>query len=155
MPDPKRFTWTRSSPVRMVILCDILIRFPAKPITAIRAAPPRSMKAEGISDTASSVEAGFFVFDDVKYKADPYNTGFKLDSRPNCGRDDCGTGSLGHRRARAAVFPVDSCQDVRSEMLTAHRACVLKSITTKWRQLCTNSASSSTRWCATRLDAAL
>ena len=64
------------------------------------------------------------MFDDVKYKADPYNTGFKLDSSELPSNDDTDyeTGNLGHRpRVKGGYFPVppvDSCQDMRSEMLT-------------------------------------
>ncbi|MBY5728482.1 hypothetical protein [Rhizobium leguminosarum] len=44
-------------------------------------------------------EAEFFVFDDVKYQADPYNTGFKLDSAelPINGDKSYEGGNLGHR----------------------------------------------------------
>ena len=39
------------------------------------------LKTTGIGDTAYfGPEAEFFVFDDVRFKADPYNTGFVLDS---------------------------------------------------------------------------
>lgn len=50
------------------------------------------MKAEGIGDTIYvGPEAEFFVFDDVKYKADPYNTGLtklglSLDATPSLAR---------------------------------------------------------------------
>ncbi len=47
-------------------------------------------------------EAEFFVFDDVKYKADPYNTGFKVDSieLPSNSDTDYEGGNLGHRIGR-------------------------------------------------------
>jgi glutamine synthetase len=60
----------------------------------------------------------------VKYKADPYNTGFRLDSSELPSNDDTDyeTGNLGHRpRVKGGYFPVppiDSAQDMRSEMLT-------------------------------------
>ncbi|GAA4529049.1 type I glutamate--ammonia ligase [Chelativorans composti] len=83
------------------------------------------LRAEGIGDVAYfGPEAEFFVFDDVKYKADPYNTGFKLDSSelPSNDDRDYETGNLGHRpRVKGGYFPVppiDSQQDMRSEMLT-------------------------------------
>jgi glutamine synthetase len=83
------------------------------------------LKASGIGDTVYvGPEPEFFVFDDVKYKADPYNTGFKLDSSELPSNDDTDyeTGNLGHRpRVKGGYFPVppiDSCQDMRSEMLT-------------------------------------
>src|SRR4030095_15370933 len=83
------------------------------------------LKASGIGDTVFvGPEAEFFVFDDVKYKADPYNTGFKLDSSELPSNDDTDyeTGNLGHPpRVKGGYFPVppvDSLQDMRSEMLT-------------------------------------
>src|SRR5918911_1084295 len=44
-------------------------------------------------------EAEFFVFDDVRFAADPYNTGFKLDSTelPTNGDTEYEGGNLGHR----------------------------------------------------------
>jgi len=95
---------------------------------------PRSIakKAEqylastGIGDKAYfGPEAEFFIFDDVRYKADPYNTGFKLDSSELPSNDDriMDGGNLGHRpRVKGGYFPVppvDSCQGLRSQMLKA------------------------------------
>ena len=69
-------------------------------------------------------EAEFFIFDDVKFSTSPYNTGFKLDSVElpvNSDRDYEG-GNMGHRmRTKGGYFPVnpmDSAQDMRSEMLS-------------------------------------
>ncbi|MFD2237738.1 type I glutamate--ammonia ligase [Aureimonas populi] len=113
----------------MAIYCDILDPISGESYNR----DPRSTakKAEaylqqsGIGDTAYfGPEAEFFVFDDVKYKADPYNTGFKLDSTELPSNDDADyeTGNLGHRpRIKGGYFPVppiDSLQDMRSEMLT-------------------------------------
>ena len=113
----------------MVILCDIL-----EPVSGeAYNRDPRGtakkaeafLKASGIGDTVyAGPEPEFFVFDDVKYKADPYNTGFRLDSSELPSNDDTAyeTGNLGHRpRIKGGylpVPPVDSCQDMRSEMLT-------------------------------------
>jgi glutamine synthetase len=113
----------------MVILCDVL-----DPVTGqkynrdprgIAKAAEAYMKTLGIGDTVYvGPEAEFFVFDDVKFKADPYNTGFKLDSSELPSNDDTDyeTGNLGHRpRVKGGYFPVppvDSIQDMRSEMLT-------------------------------------
>ncbi|TIP35501.1 MAG: type I glutamate--ammonia ligase, partial [Mesorhizobium sp.] len=113
----------------MVILCDILDPISGEAYnrdprgTAKKA--EAYMKSEGIGDTIYvGPEAEFFVFDDVKYKADPYNTGFRLDSTELPSNDDTNyeTGNLGHRpRIKGGYFPVppiDSAQDMRSEMLT-------------------------------------
>ena len=113
----------------MVVICDILDPVSGEPYnrdprgTAKKA--EAYMKSEGIGDTIYvGPEAEFFVFDDVKYKADPYNTGFKVDSTELPSNDDTDyeTGNLGHRpRIKGGYFPVppiDSAQDMRSEMLT-------------------------------------
>lgn len=83
------------------------------------------MQSLGVGDTVYvGPEAEFFIFDDVRFSADPYNTGFKIDSMElpiNMG-SEYETGNLGHRpRTKGGYFPVppiDSCQDIRSEMLT-------------------------------------
>ncbi len=113
----------------MAIFCDIV-----EPTTGeIYERDPRgtAKKAEaylsqtGIGDTAYfGPEAEFFIFDDVRFSADPYDTGFKVDSTElpsNCGTE-YEMGNLGHRpRTTGGYFPVppvDSAQDIRSEMLS-------------------------------------
>jgi glutamine synthetase len=65
------------------------------------------------------------VFDDVRFKSDPYNTGFVLDSSELPSNTDTAYegGNLGHRiRTKGGYFPVppqDSAQDMRGEMLAA------------------------------------
>ncbi|WP_297322614.1 type I glutamate--ammonia ligase [uncultured Bartonella sp.] len=114
----------------MVILCDVLDPISGESYNR----DPRStakkaeayLKSLGIGDTVNvGPEAEFFIFDDVRFKNDPYNTGFKLDSSELPSNDDTEyeMGNLGHRpRVKGGYFPVppvDSCQDIRSEMLTA------------------------------------
>ena len=69
----------------LVLICDTLEPLTGEPYNR----DPRSIakKAEGlvrsmgVGDTVFfGPEAEFFIFDDVKYSAQPYNTGFKLDS---------------------------------------------------------------------------
>ena len=131
MPDP---TTAHIDPFfaqsTLVLLCDVLDPISGESYNR----DPRStakkaeayLKSLGIGDTVNvGPEAEFFIFDDVRYKADPYNTGFKLDSSELPSNDDTEyeTGNLGHRpRVKGGYFPVppiDSCQDIRSEMLTA------------------------------------
>jgi len=83
------------------------------------------MKSTGVGDTVFfGPEAEFFIFDDVRFTTDPYNTGFKVDSAelPTNTGTEYEMGNLGHRpRAKGGYFPlppVDSCQDIRSEMLS-------------------------------------
>jgi glutamine synthetase len=83
------------------------------------------MKSSGVGDSVFfGPEAEFFLFDDVKFRADPYDTSFKLDSAelPINSDRDYEMGNLGHRpRVKGGYFPVppvDSGQDIRSEMLS-------------------------------------
>ncbi len=113
----------------MAIFCDILEpssgegygRDPR--MTAKRA--EAYLNSTGIGDSATfGPEAEFFVFDDVRFNSDPYNTGFKLDNSelPTNTGTEYEMGNLGHRpRTKGGYFPVnpiDSGQDLRSEMLT-------------------------------------
>jgi glutamine synthetase len=83
------------------------------------------MNSLGIGDKAFfGPEAEFFIFDDVRFTADPYNTGFRIDSSelPTNSGTEYEMGNLAHRpRTKGGYFPVppvDSCQDIRSEMLS-------------------------------------
>jgi glutamine synthetase len=83
------------------------------------------LKQTGIGDTVYfGPEAEFFIFDDVRFTTDPFNTGFKLDSTelPANTGTAYEMGNFGHRpRTKGGYFPVppiDSCQDIRSEMLS-------------------------------------
>jgi glutamine synthetase len=114
----------------MVIICDIL-----EPSTGqsynrdprgIAKKAEAYLKSTGIGDTAYfGPEAEFFVFDDVKFMTDPYNTMFQLDSSelPSNGDTPYEGGNLGHRvRTKGGYFPVppiDSAQDMRGEMLSS------------------------------------
>jgi len=82
------------------------------------------LQSTGTGDTAYfGPEAEFFVFDDVRFSAEPYNTGFLLDSSelPTNMWSEYEGGNLGHRpRTKGGYFPVppiDSAQDLRSDML--------------------------------------
>jgi len=117
----------------MTIFCDVL-----DPVSGQNyERDPRSiakraeayLKSTGVGDTAFfGPEAEFFVFDDVKFAADMYNTGFKVDSAelPINGMTDYEGGNLGHRvPVKGGYFPVppnDSAQDMRGEMLAAMAA---------------------------------
>jgi len=131
MPDPETacidpfFAETTLS-----LVCDVLEPTTGEPYNR----DPRSiakksvayLKSTGAGDIAYfGPEAEFFVFDDVRFKADPYNTGFKIDSieLPSNMDTEYEGGNLGHRiRTKGGYFPVppqDSAQDMRSEMLGA------------------------------------
>ncbi len=83
------------------------------------------IKSAGLADTAYfGPEAEFFVFDDVRFKVDMNEVGFKIDSHE--GPYNTGTGyedgNTGHRpRVKGGYFPeapVDSLSDLRAEMIT-------------------------------------
>ena len=113
----------------MAVFCDVL-----EPSTGeMYERDPRSiakraeayLKQTGIGDTVVfGPEAEFFIFDDVRYTVDPYNTGFRLDSAelPSNSGTEYEMGNLAHRpRTKGGYFPVppvDSAQDIRSEMLS-------------------------------------
>ncbi|AZU04244.1 glutamine synthetase, type I [Glycocaulis alkaliphilus] len=86
------------------------------------------MASAGIGDTAYfGPEAEFFVFDDVRWKTAQNETGYVLDSEE--GPYNSGTmmegGNLGHRPGPKGGYfpvpPVDSAQDMRTEMLAVMR----------------------------------
>jgi glutamine synthetase len=114
----------------LVLVCDILEPTTGEPYgrdpRGIAKRAEGLVKAWGIGDSVVfGPEAEFFVFDDVKYKADPYNTGFRVDSveLPINTDTEYEGGNLGHHiRTKMGYFPVpplDSAQDMRSEMLGA------------------------------------
>ncbi|MBB4076675.1 glutamine synthetase [Bartonella fuyuanensis] len=114
----------------LVIFCDVLDpvsgEFYRRDPRSIAKRAEVYMKSLDIGDTINiGPEAEFFIFDDVRYKTTPYNTGFKLDSSELPSNNDTKykTGNLGHRpRMKGGYLPVppiDSCQDMRSEMLIA------------------------------------
>ncbi|MGB7214100.1 MAG: type I glutamate--ammonia ligase, partial [Gammaproteobacteria bacterium] len=83
------------------------------------------LASTGIGDVVYfGPEAEFFLFDDVRFSTDPYNTGFRIDSTelPTNSGTAYEMGNLAHRpRTKGGYFPVppvDSAQDIRSEMLT-------------------------------------
>tara|TARA_R110002110_G_scaffold34834_5_gene118164 strand:+ start:19867 stop:21273 length:1407 start_codon:yes stop_codon:yes gene_type:complete len=113
----------------LAVFCDILEPSTGEPY----ARDPRGtaklaeayLKSTGIGDTiVFGPEAEFFIFDDVKFSTTPYKTGFEVDSVELPTNSDTGyeIGNLGHRpRMKGGYFPVnpiDSCQDLRGEMLT-------------------------------------
>src|SRR5664279_3520277 len=114
----------------MSLICDVLEPTTGEPYNrdprGIAKKAEGMVKSMGVGDTIFfGPEAEFFVFDDVRYSAEPYNTGFKLDQLelPINSWTEYEGGNLGHRiRTKAGYFPVppqDSVQDMRSEMLAA------------------------------------
>jgi glutamine synthetase len=112
------------------IICDVLEPLTGEPYNrdprGIAKRAEAYVASTGIGDTVYfGPEAEFFVFDDVRFATEPYNTGFVLDSIefPSNSDTTYEGGNLGHRiRTKGGYFPVppqDSAQDMRSEMLAA------------------------------------
>ena len=113
----------------LTIFCDILEPSTGQPYgrdpRSTAKAAETYLASSGIGDTAYfGPEAEFFVFDDVRWSTDQNNTGFAVDSTegPYNSSTDYESGNLGHRPGPKGGYfpvpPVDSCQDMRSEMLT-------------------------------------
>jgi len=116
----------------LVLICDILEpstgqAYSRDPRSTAKAAEAY-LKFTGLGDTAYfGPEAEFFVFDDVRYKVEMNETSFMIDSiesPSNTGTKYDG-GNLAHRpRVKGGYFPVppmDTLQDMRSEMLAIMR----------------------------------
>ena len=114
----------------LVLTCDVLEPTTGEPYNrdprGIAKKAEGLVKAWGIGDEVFfGPEAEFFIFDDVRFRADPYNTGFRLDSMelPTNGDTEYEGGNMGHRigtkKGYFPVPPLDSAQDMRSEMLGA------------------------------------
>ena len=111
------------------IVCDILEPATGQPYsrdprTTAKAAE-NYLAASGIGDTAFfGPEAEFFVFDDVRFSVEQNQTGFSIDSTegPYNSATDYERGNMGHRPGPKGGYfpvpPVDSEQDMRSEMLS-------------------------------------
>ena len=116
-----------------MLVCDVLEPTTGEPYNrdprGIAKKAEGMVKSMGVGDTIFfGPEAEFFVFDDVRFTADPYNTGFKLDSieLPTNSDTDYEGGNLGHRiGTKKGYFPVppqDSAQDMRSRNARRHGA---------------------------------
>ncbi len=113
----------------IAIFCDVLEpttgQFYERDPRGIAKKAEAYMKSIGVGDKVFfGPEAEFFIFDDVRFTTDPTNCGFKIDSAefPSNTGTEYEMGNLGHRpRTKGGYFPVppiDSCQDIRSEMLS-------------------------------------
>ncbi len=83
------------------------------------------LKASGVGDTAYfGPEAEFFIFDDVRWSTNTEKTGYFVDSSelPANSGTQFEFGNMGHRPGSGGGYfpvpPVDSGQDIRTEMLS-------------------------------------
>lgn len=116
----------------LAVYCDIHDPMTGKAYTRC----PRSVAKKAEKYLASSgigthaffgPEVEFFVFDHVRFSNDPTNTFYNLESTesPSNSGNDYPEGNMGHRpRNKGGYFPVnpvDSAQDLRTEMLSIIR----------------------------------
>lgn len=113
----------------LTIFCDILEPSTGQPYgrdprTTAKAAEAY-LKSSGLGDTAYfGPEAEFFVFDDVRWSTEQQNMGYAVDSveGPYNSSSDFEGGNLAHRPGPKGGYfpvpPVDSAQDMRTEMLS-------------------------------------
>lgn len=116
------------------IFCDVIEPKDGKPYLrdprSIAKKAERYLKDSGIADTAYfGPEAEFFIFDDVRCTVEMNEVSYKIDSEEgpyNKGRDYGEAGNMGHRPGPKGGYfptaPVDSGQDIRSEMLSVMEA---------------------------------
>jgi len=112
----------------LAITCDILEPGTLKPYNRCSRGMAKKaeayIKSSGVGDAAYfGPEPEFFIFDDVKWTTDGHNTGYSFDSTElpaNTGKTYEG-GNMGHRPGPKGGYfplpPIDSCQDLRGEML--------------------------------------
>ena len=113
----------------MIVFCDVCDPETKEPYNrcprSIAKAAEAHLKNTGVADTVYfGPEAEFFIFDDVRFKTGMFESSYRLDSREspnNSDRDYGSDGNTGHRPGVKGgyfpVAPVDSGQDIRSEML--------------------------------------
>ncbi len=130
IPDPSTaFIDPFCATTTMVLICDVHDPVTRQPYTRdpryIARKAERYLIETGIADTSYwGPELEFFVFDDVRYDQNAHSAYYFVDSEEgiwNSGRGDSGRPNLGHRpRWKEGYFPVppvDSLQDLRSEMV--------------------------------------
>ena len=112
----------------LVMFCDVLEPGTLKPYNrcprGIAKKAETYVKTAGVGDTVYfGPEAEFFVFDDVRWSVEPWNTGYSFDSTElpiNTNKPYEG-GNMGHRPGPKGGYfplpPIDSGQDLRGEML--------------------------------------
>lgn len=134
VPDPAKIAIDPfAAQPTLEVFCDIHDPITNKPYNrdprSIAKAAEAYLQSTGIADVAYfGPEAEFFVFDDVKFAVRANKVSFELDSveSPENSDADFPDGNMGHRpRVKGGYFPeapVDSCGDLRAEMLSVMRS---------------------------------
>ena len=114
----------------LIVVCDVLVPATGQPYDRDPRSTARKaeayLKSTGIGDTAYfGPEPEFFVFDDVRWRVSQNETMYSINEQEgpyNTGSEYDG-GNMGHRPpAKGGYFPVppvDSMQDLRSEMVSS------------------------------------
>ena len=133
VPDPAKIAMDPfAAQPTLKIFCDVHDPISSQPYNrdprSIAKAAEKYLKQTGIADTAYfGPEAEFFVFDDVKFAVRANKVSYELDSieSPENTNRHYDEGNMGHRpKVKGGYFPeapVDSCADLRAEMLTVMR----------------------------------
>jgi len=112
----------------LALFCDVVNPDSGTPYNrdprSIAKAALNHVKSLGVGDTVYfGPEAEFFIFDDIRWGTDANNTFYAYDSTelPVSSKKEYPEGNMGHRPGPKGgyfpVNPVDSCQDLRGEML--------------------------------------
>lgn len=138
MPDPSTANIDPFYQVdTMTLFCDILEpdtgeAYNRDPRTTAKAAETYMQSANVGDQVYFGPEAEFFVFDDVRWSTEQQNTGYTFDSMegPYNSATQYTTGNMGHRPGPKGGYfpvpPVDSEQDMRTEMLAVMKELGLK-----------------------------
>lgn len=114
----------------LIVFCDVCDPITEEPYNrdprSIAKAAEAYLKDTGIADIAYfGPEPEFFIFDDVRFSTDPKGMSYRIDSIEspwNSDKDFGADANSGHRPVSKGgyfpVAPVDSMQDIRSEMVS-------------------------------------
>lgn len=128
MPDPETAVLDPFCKIpTMILRCNVIDPLTHKPYQrdprAIAAAAEHYIQSTGIADTCwVGPEPEFFIFDDVRWSVDMHTASYYVDSGEAAwnSNKESAAGNLGHRPGvKGGYFPVppvDSSQDLRSEM---------------------------------------
>lgn len=134
MPDINKITMDPFTAVpTAIIFCDVLdpdskAPYNRDPRSIAKAAEAYALKTSGADAVYFGPEAEFFIFEDVKFNSSMFEQSYSLNHSelPINSNTAYADGNMGHRpRVKGGYFPtapVDSCQDMRSDMLTALKA---------------------------------
>jgi glutamine synthetase len=133
MPDPESaFVDPVANIPTLVVTCDVYDPITLQPYQRdpryVARKAEAYLKKTGIADTVFvGPEAEFFIFDNIRYSSNTYESFYHIDSEEgwwNSGREDKQNfgGQISPKRGYFPVPPTDTLQDVRSEIVMALEA---------------------------------